>query len=99
LGDRSCLSSGAVSAAIWASREPSGSALSASCARELGYRDLAMYLHERYVVNGARVEDLTRELAAALSAVVADMDRAGIPRRAARGAHTGPGTQIAGRRP
>jgi len=50
-------------------------------ARERGYRDLATYLHERYVVDGARVEDLARELAASLSAVVADMDRAGIPRR------------------
>ena len=50
-------------------------------ARELGYPDLATYLHQRYTVDGALVEDLARELGAALSAVVADMDRAEIPRR------------------
>src|SRR5918994_3956810 len=54
-------------------------------ARELGYRDLATYLHERYAVDGARVEDLARELGAALSAVVAAMDQAGIPRRSRGG--------------
>jgi ROS/MUCR transcriptional regulator protein len=50
-------------------------------ARELGYQDLARYLHTRYVLDGAQVEDLARELAAASSAVIAEMDRAGIPRR------------------
>jgi hypothetical protein len=50
-------------------------------ARELGYPDLATYLRQRYVIDGARVEDLARELAAAVSAVVAEMDGAGIPRR------------------
>jgi hypothetical protein len=50
-------------------------------ARELGYPDLAAYLYQRYAVDGALVEDLARELRAAMSAVVAEMDRAGIPRR------------------
>jgi hypothetical protein len=50
-------------------------------ATELGYRDLATYLRQRYTADGARVEDLARELDVALSAVVAEMDRAGIPRR------------------
>jgi hypothetical protein len=52
-----------------------------SRARELGYADLAAYLHTRYVLVGALVEDLTRELGASRSAVVADMDRTGISRR------------------
>jgi hypothetical protein len=56
-----------------------------SRARELGYPDLAAYLRQRYVIDGALVADLMRELGAAWSAVVADMDRAGIPRRS-RGA-------------
>jgi hypothetical protein len=50
-------------------------------ARALGYPDLATYLHQRYTADGARVEDLARELNVALSAVVAEMERAGIPRR------------------
>ena len=50
-------------------------------ARELGFPDLAAYLHQRYVVDGARVVDLARELGAALSAVIADMNRAGICRQ------------------
>ena len=49
-------------------------------ARELGYADVAAYLEQRYVVDGAHVETLAGELGAALSAVVAEMDLAGIPR-------------------
>jgi hypothetical protein len=50
-------------------------------ARELGYADVAACLEQRYVVDGALVETLAGELGAALSAVVAEMDQAGIPRR------------------
>jgi hypothetical protein len=50
-------------------------------ARELGYPDLATYLRQRYAVDGARLEDLARELGAGLATVVAEMDRAGIARR------------------
>jgi hypothetical protein len=53
-------------------------------ARELGHRDLATYLRERYTADGGRVGDLAREPDVALSAVVAEMDRAGIPRAASR---------------
>jgi hypothetical protein len=49
-------------------------------ARTLGYQDLAN-LRQRYTADGARVEDLARELDVALSAVVSEMDRAGIQRR------------------
>jgi hypothetical protein len=50
-------------------------------ARELGYPDLATYLYRRYALDGARVENLAGELGVALSSVVTDMDRAGVPRR------------------
>jgi hypothetical protein len=77
-------------------------------ARELGYADLAAYLHQRYVVDGARVEDLARELAAArrLSSLtwttelgfravrVANGPRVRTPRRATRGVRKRPRSAV-----
>jgi hypothetical protein len=42
-------------------------------------RYIAAYLPQRYVIDGADVEDLAAELGAASSAVVAETDRAGVP--------------------
>jgi hypothetical protein len=50
-------------------------------AQDLGYPNLATYLHQRYTLDGAHVADLARELGVALSSVVAEMDRSGVPRR------------------
>ena len=56
-------------------------------ARELGFASLEAYLQTRYAVDGGRVVDLAAELEAHAGAVVADMDRFGIPRRS-RGERT-----------
>jgi hypothetical protein len=47
-------------------------------AKALGFVDLADYLHRRYVEDGARLEDLQRELGASYEAVRAELRRAGI---------------------
>jgi hypothetical protein len=53
-------------------------------AAELGFDSLDAYLQQRYVKDGARLEDLQRELAASYSAVRQDLVRAGIKVRRGR---------------
>jgi hypothetical protein len=63
----------------------------------MGFEDLADYLHRRYVLDGARLEDLQREFGASYSAVRSDVRRAGINvRRGARAKHALVGAAQAG---
>jgi hypothetical protein len=56
----------------------------AARAAELGFDSLDAHLQQRYVKDGARLEDLQRELAASYSAVRQDLVRAGIKVRRGR---------------
>jgi hypothetical protein len=56
----------------------------AARAAEIGFDSLDAHLQQRYVKDGARLEDLQRELAASYSAVRQDLVRAGIKVRRGR---------------
>jgi len=63
-------------------------------ARALGFRSLQAYLEQRYLRDGALVDDLAAEIGAAPEAVIGDMERFGIARltlreRAARARRAG----------
>jgi hypothetical protein len=54
-------------------------------AKALGFEGFGDYLRGRYVEDGARLEDLQRELGASYEAVRAELRRAGIAVRRGRG--------------